>query len=571
MRNQTINHSRSTRREFFRFTAAACLAAPVDLHYPAFNIDSHPSGLDILRRPDSVFAGFSQGPLQSMHFESGAWTLPGYRLTAEPVQSRTRQELPVHLSASAQGLGLIRLRWQGATGDTGLTVGDHWERAYGDLEWRGTIPNRIMPWYFFTQASEWTAGYGVKTQPSAFCFWQRDASGITLTLDLKNGGNSADLKGRDIAICTVVQQITSRDVPFHLASRDFCNRMSPNPLLPRGPIFGANDWNYAYGKNTSSGILRDADLIATLSPSGSIRPHIVIDDGWQDPQRFPDMTHLAEEIKQRNLHPGIWIRPLRAPRNASASLLLSPTRFGNAENHAAPAYDPTIPEALEEISKSIANPVAWNYTFLKHDFSTYELFGRWGSEMGDQISARGWNFHDRTKTNAEIVTALYRSIRNIAGKDITILGCNTVGHLAAGIFESQRIGDDTSGTNWERTRRMGVNALAHRIAQHGTFFHIDPDCVAITKDVGWRETSEWMNLVAQTGTSLFLSPSPDAITLEAKSAMKDAMARVIEQAGAYPRQPTSSTTPEVWVLGPDTAQTRRYDWTVDGASPSIDV
>ncbi len=91
-----------------------------------------------------------------------------------------------------EGITLIRLRWRDTAGDVGLTIGDHWERAYGDLEWRGTIPNRIMPWYFFTLTSRWTAGYGVKTQPSACCFWQRDASGITLTLDLKNGGNPAN-------------------------------------------------------------------------------------------------------------------------------------------------------------------------------------------------------------------------------------------------------------------------------------------------------------------------------------------------------------------------------------------
>lgn len=566
-----MDHSKSSRRDFFKLAAASCLSTPLDAYHPAASSGPRVTGVDILRRPDSVMAGFSERTLQAMHFESGSWTMPGYRLTAEPVRSGTQEELPVRLEVSSEGITLIRLRWRDTVGDVGLTIGDQWERAYGDLEWRGTIPNRVMPWYFFTLTSGCTAGYGVKTQPSAFCFWQRDASGITLTLDLKNGGNPADLKGREMNLCTVVQHITDSAVPFHLSARNFCGKMSPTPRLPRGPIFGANDWNYAYGKNTANGILRDADLIAALAPSGSIRPHIVIDDGWQDPQRFPDMMGLSAEIKQRNLQAGIWIRPLRAPRNALASLLLSPTRFGNEESQSVPAYDPTIPEALEEICKAVAAPITWNYTFIKHDFSTYELFGRWGSQMGDQISAAGWNFHDRTKTNAEIVANLYRSIRTTAGKDTTLLGCNTIGHIAAGIFESQRVGDDTSGTSWERTRRMGVNALAHRIAQHGTFFHVDPDCVAITKTVGWRETSEWMNVVAQTGTSLFLSPSPDAITPEAKSAMKDAMERVIEQAGAYPQQPTSSTTPQVWALGRNTSQTRNYDWTADGASPSTDV
>jgi alpha-galactosidase len=154
-----MNHSQSSRREFLKVTAAACVTAPVHSYGAPIGDDARPIGVDILRRPDSVFAGFSDKTLSGMHFESGAWTLPGYRLTAEPVQSPNQQELPLHLTVSAQGLSLIRLRWQGARGDDVLSIGDHWERAYGDLEWRGTIPNRIMPWYFFTVESGCIAGY----------------------------------------------------------------------------------------------------------------------------------------------------------------------------------------------------------------------------------------------------------------------------------------------------------------------------------------------------------------------------------------------------------------------------
>ena len=82
-----------------------------------------------------------------------------------------------------------------------------------------------------------------------------------------------------------------------------------------------------------------------------------------------------------------------------------------------------------------------------------------------------------------------------------------------------------------------MNGLAHRIGQHRTFYHVDPDCVAITSDVGWRETSQWMDVVARSGTSLFFSPDPTAITPEIKSAMKDAMV-VTSQAGlGYPLHP----------------------------------
>ena len=40
-----------------------------------------------------------------------------------------------------------------------------------------------------------STGYGVKTQASSFCFWQRDSDGITLWIDLRNGGEAAELAG----------------------------------------------------------------------------------------------------------------------------------------------------------------------------------------------------------------------------------------------------------------------------------------------------------------------------------------------------------------------------------------
>ncbi|PYT32182.1 MAG: hypothetical protein DMG58_10690 [Acidobacteria bacterium] len=43
----------------------------------------------------------------------------------------------------------------------------------------------------------------------------------------------------------------------------------------------------------------------------------------------------------------------------------------------------------------------------------------------------------------------------------------------------------TSGRDWNRTRRMGVNTLAFRGVQHGAFFATDADCVGIMAAVPW--------------------------------------------------------------------------------------
>ncbi len=525
-------------------------------------------GLDLLRPPDLIHARFSARDMLAMQYSARQWTCPRVRVSTEPVSQGSRRELPIRIATDGRAPTHLHLRWKGRQSEALLSIGDHWERSYGDLEWRGTLPERMMPWYFLTFDGVHVNGYGVKTQPSAFCFWQRDADGISLTIDLRNGGEPVELGSRELQACTVTMRMGQPEEPISHAAREFCKAMCSEPRLPKRPVFGVNDWNYAYGKNTAAGILRDADLVASLAPPGDIRPHVVIDDGWQDPARFPSMADLASQIRNRGLQPGLWIRPLRAEGRSPQTWLLPDVRFGKGSPHNNLALDPTVPDALNQAMQSVRHAVDWGYGFIKHDFSTWELFGRWGFAMRAEITSPGWHFSDRSRTNAEVLKDFYRAIRSTAGQDTTILGCNTVGHLAAGIFESQRIADDTSGHDWERTRRFGVNGLAHRISQHRTFFHIDPDCVAITPQVGWRETSLWMDVVARSGTSLFFSPEPGSVTPETKSAMRDAMLAASQPGEGYPAHPTSGTTPNQWQFLSATKVEKTYDWCgSDGVTP----
>lgn len=556
-----------TRRNFLKSASAATVAMvaaqPVVSRAATPAFQEQPAGTEILPRPDRITARFGLPGLIPLQYAGREWTASGVHVTAEPA---SQHGIPITVVHAAAKLTHLHVRWERKQRGSIWLLGDQWERGYGDLEWRGTVPNRVMPWYFLTFDGHSLDGYGVTVQPSVFCFWQQDPDGITLTLDLTSGGEPVALAERQLHACNVVTRKGSPEEPLAHAARKFCGMMCPSPRLPKGALFGSNDWNYAYGKNTAEGILRDADLIASLAPHGDVRPYVVIDDGYQDPTRFPSMSDLAAHIRQRHVRPGIWIRPLRAPQTAPRNWLLPRTRLGHSGGEL-PAFDPTIPEALEQILQSVATPVHWGYEFIKHDFTTFELFGRWGFDMRTGPAGPGWSFNDRSRTNAEIVRDLYLGIRRAAGEQTIVLACNTVGHIAAGIFESQRIADDTSGREWERTRRFGVNGLAQRIAQHRTFFHVDPDCVAITPAIGWRETSQWMDVVSRSGTSLFLSPQPDAITPEIKSAMRDAMAIVSQDAYGYPADPLQGTTPSRWQFERPKQIAKNYDWSgPEGAS-----
>ncbi|WP_156157967.1 hypothetical protein [Gordoniibacillus kamchatkensis] len=297
---------------------------------------------------------------------------------------------------------------------------------------------------------------------------------------------------------------------------------------------------------------------------------MVIDDGWQCEHdgpynggpwhagngKFPDMPGLAARMRGEGTLPGIWCRPLLTKLPVPSSWLLPNSRFAASDRGR--YLDPSVPEALQLVADDIARFRAWGYDLVKYDFTTYDILGRWGFQMGGQLTNGGWRFADGARTTAEIIAALYRTIREAAGP-MMLIGCNTVGHLAAGHVELQRTGDDTSGRVWERTRKYGVNTLAFRMPQHGAFFAVDADCVGLTRDIPWRHNAQWLDALAGSGTPLFVSAARDAVGAEQERALREAF-RIASrpQSASEPLDWLDTTCPRLWRCG---EETRRYDWT----------
>jgi alpha-galactosidase len=215
----------------------------------------------------------------------------------------------------------------------------------------------------------------------------------------------------------------------------------------------------------------------------------------------------------------------------------------------------------------VARVRGWGFELLKYDFSTYDTFAQWGFEMGAVPGGSGWHFAVRDLTTAEILLRFYRTVREAAG-GMALIGCNTIGHLAAGLVDLQRTGDDTSGRQWERTRRMGINTLAFRLPQHGTFFSLDADCVAQTSAVPWEKDRQFLDLVARSGTALFISVDPRTVTDEQREAFASAMHLALDggtAGGIEPLDWLTTNSPSSWKAGP---RTIHYDWLEDsGAYP----
>lgn len=538
------------------------------------------SFLDLLRVPDEItaYTGFEKTlPTGMLLLQRNGEQWSGKQIR---VESRLeRDALVLTLAALSTPMAVVHVRWR-ADVDPGLrALGDAWERSYGDLGWRNLIPERVMPWYFATYDGLACHGYGVKTDACALCFWQLDPGGVSLWLNVTNGGSGVELGERKLNMATVVTRRGADGEDAMEAIAGLCRAMCARTTRPITPIYGANDWCYSYGQSTAETILRDTEYTVSLSPSGRVRPFSVIDGGWNDgTAAWPDMGKLAAAIKQRTARPGLWIRPLEAPHSAPRELLLPGLRFGEKSERAREfAYDPTIPEAQEKIRAKLREATGWGYQMVKHDFSTYDLLGQWGFEMGPQPTLPGWSLHDRTRTNAEVIADLYALIRKTVGEQVLLDGCNTVGHLGQGIFDLQRTGDDTSGRQWERTRRMGVNTAAFRLPQHGTFFTLDADLVGITEAVPWAFNRQWLDLLARSGVATMVSPGPPAHGPEQQAALREAFA--IAAAGGLAARPLDwmeTSAPERWIAGTaapgdvGAGAERRYRWSgQDGASPFL--
>jgi alpha-galactosidase len=486
------------------------------------------------------------------------WENDDYNLDDINVKlNQDNEHLAIFLTAQTSKVKWIKLRWNNLSWDKNVRfLGDAWERGYGDMEWKGMNPNRFMPWYFCAKSEAKSICYGVKVRPSAMCFWQVDSLGMTLFLDVRCGGSGVNLKGRVIKLADVIA-CEMRDCTSFEAMQEFCGQMCEDPILPKYPVYGSNNWYYAYGKSSESEILADCDYILNLTKDIENKPYMVIDDCWQEHHRlneynggpwtkgnekFPDMKALADKLVQKGVRPGIWVRLLlNEDENIKNEWRLSHNN----------CIDPTNPEALNYIKEDIKRICNWGYTLIKHDFSTFDLFGKWGFQMSPLVTDDGWHFYDDSLTSAEVVKLLYKAILDASVEasngETLILGCNTIGHLGAGYMHINRTGDDTSGVIWERTRFMGVNTLAFRLPQHGKFYEIDADCVGIDGGISWSMNKQWADVLAKSGTPLFISVRPNILDETEKQELHEILKVASKQEyHVIPVDWEETTCPEHW-------------------------
>src|SRR6202012_3853113 len=110
----------------------------------------------------------------------------------------------------------------------------------------------------------------------------------------------------------VTTQSRAGENPFQTDTR-FCKMLCDNPRLPEKPVYGINDWYFAYGNNSKDLILETTRSMAELALDTNNRPFSVVDDGWElgaDFQKantkFGDMSVVASGVKKIGMRPGLW-------------------------------------------------------------------------------------------------------------------------------------------------------------------------------------------------------------------------------------------------------------------------
>ena len=192
---------------------------------------------DVTQPPSAVEVVLADHTATLAVGKPGEWAGDGVEVTF-----RANPAGVVSLKAPGVPVKKVHLHWAATFDTNAIVLGDAWERAYGDLQWKLVARSGPMPWYFLATDGMATDGYGVMTGPAAMCDWKVGRDGIDLWADVRSGGVGVELGHRTLTVCTItVRQGRPGESAFEAACA-FCRQMCPHPRSVRQPVYGFNDW-----------------------------------------------------------------------------------------------------------------------------------------------------------------------------------------------------------------------------------------------------------------------------------------------------------------------------------------
>lgn len=264
---------------------------------------------------------------------------------------------------------------------------------------------------------------------------------------------------------------------------------------------------------------------------------VQIDDGYQKqvgdwlsfrPGFSRGMQPVASEIKRKGFTPGLWLAPFIVHRGSDLyrehpEWILrkangKPVNAGFVWNSLGTALDVTQPDAMAYVEEVIHTAVRdWEFPYLKLDF----LYA----------AALEGQYHDPTKTRAQVLRTGLENIRKAAGKQTYLVGCGLPLGSALGLVDAMRIGADVSGS-WKPKyfnvgfpfkhepgmpcARNSIRNILTRANLHDRWWVNDPDCLLVREqaELSLPEVQTLATVIALSGGSMIFSDDLTALSAD---------------------------------------------------------
>lgn len=249
---------------------------------------------------------------------------------------------------------------------------------------------------------------------------------------------------------------------------------------------------------------------------------VQIDDKWQIRSRdytthkpngpYPSgMKGTADNLRRLGLTAGIWFIPFgwdpKSPTFDGHQDFFVHRRDGSLYEvkWAGTCLDMTHPGARELLRNTVSRITHdWGYKYLKIDglwtgMATEILYPN-PAVRDDKIGEAV--FHDASATNLQVYRSGLKLVREAAGEDVFIDGCNVAQNMRTlagsyGLVDGMRVGRDI-GANWDNI--LHSMTMASRLYfYHGRVWHNDPDCLMLRAPLTLDQARAWGSWIAISG------------------------------------------------------------------------
>jgi hypothetical protein len=295
-----------------------------------------------------------------------------------------------------------------------------------------------------------------------------------------------------------------------------------NHIKLRDPLCGYSTWYHAHALDQER-MAQLAQFCKEQRLTDFGMNFLQIDDQWQLARRdftshkpngpYSDgMKPTADHIRSAGMVAGLWLTPFgwdsTLPRFADHQDWFVHRRSDGKVydvKWAGDCLDMSHPEARAFLRQVIARMThEWGFGLLKID-------GLWAgmacSILYPQPTYRDDGlgdaaFHDPLKTNEQVYRDGLRLVRDAAGPDAFILGCNIAQNMrtmggSIGLVDSMRIGPDIKA-NWAAVVRC-ANPAGRLYFWNGRVWWNDPDCLMLRDPLTLDMGRAWGSFIALSG------------------------------------------------------------------------